>query len=205
MGFGYGTRSPYEVQRDNGKRFDFDSIAKWYEEVKPVKGQRAKFNVRPVSERRRSWERMFKVSDNEYYISCNSWSHNEDENTLAHRKAISFIKNGDQETIIVHTPRVYWGTETGKEPRLNVGALSTPSVFYFYSYNLPMGLSMDKYKCANYVKVATESGDKFYTLEKGDVTFTRTVGDKYWNPLVVHRESVHTLARKQTKAIRENA
>jgi hypothetical protein len=24
MGFGYGTRTPYEVQQDNGGRFDFD-------------------------------------------------------------------------------------------------------------------------------------------------------------------------------------
>ena len=161
MGFGYGTRSPYEVQQQNGKRFDFDTIAKWYEETPVIRGQRAKYCIKPVSERRRTWERMFKVSDNEYYISCNAWSHNEDENTLAHRKAISYLKNGDQETIIVHTPRVYWGTD---KDRLNVNALSTPSTFYFYAFNLPLGLTMAKYKGANYVQVATETGDKFYTI-----------------------------------------
>ena len=205
MGYGYWGRTPHDVQAQNGKRFDFDKIAKHYEEVKPIRGQRAKFCIKPVSERRRSWERMFKVSDNEYYISCNAWAHDEDENTFINRKAISYLKNDNQETIIVHTPRAYWNKESGKEPRLNVGALSTPSVFYFYDFNLPIGLSMDKYKACNYVKVLTETGDKFYTIEKGDVTLTRKVGDKYWNPLVVHRETVHTIDRKQSKAIREKA
>jgi hypothetical protein len=205
MGYGNWGRTPYEVQRDNGKRFDFDTIAKWYEDTKPIRGKRAKFCIKPVSERRRTWERMFKVSDNEYYISCNSWSHNEDENTLMHRKAISYLKNGDQETIIVHTPRVYWGAVKGKEPSLNVSALSSASTFYFYAYNLPLGLTMDKYKTQNYIRVDTENGHQFYTIEKGDVTFTRTVGDKYWNPLVVHRETVHTIDRKQSKAVRDKA
>jgi hypothetical protein len=205
MGYGYWGRTPHDVQAQNGKRFDFDKIAKHYEEVKPIRGQRAKFCVKPVSERRRSWERMFKISDNEYYISCNAWSSDDEENVSQYRKAISYLKNGDQETIIVHTPRSYWNKESGKEPRLNVGALSTPSVFYFYDFNLPIGLSMDKYKACNYVKVLTETGDKFYTIEKGDVTLTRKVGDKYWNPLVVHRETVHTIDRKQSKAIREKA
>jgi hypothetical protein len=205
MGFGYWGRTPHDVQAQNGQRFDFEKIAKWYEDTKPIRGQRAKFNIKPMYERRRTWERMFKVSDNEYYISCNAWAHDEKENTFAHRKAISFIKNGDQETIIVHTPRAYWGVESGKEARLNPHALSTPSTFYFYNYNLPVGLSMDKYKACNYIKVATETGDKFYTIEKGDVTFTRTVGARYWSPLVVHRESIHTIDRKQSKAVREKA
>jgi hypothetical protein len=205
MGYGNWGRTPHDVQQQNGQRFDFDKIAKRYEETKPIRGKRAKFCVKPVSERRRDWERMFKVSDNEYYISCNAWGRDEEKDVNWNRKAISFIKNGDQETIIVHTPRVYWGVEAGKEPRLNPHALSTPSVFYFYAYNLPLGLSMDKYRSQNYVKVLTETGDKFYTIEKGDVTFTRTVGSKYWNPLVVHRETVHTIDRKLSKVIREKA
>jgi hypothetical protein len=205
MGYGSWGRSPYEVQLDNGKRFDFDSMAKHYEEVKPIRGQRAKYCIKPLSERRRSWERMFKVSDNEYYITCNAWAHDEEQNLGLYRKAISFLKNGDQETIIVHTHRVYWGVESGKEPSLNVNALSNPSTFYFYAFNLPMGLTMAKYRSANYVQVISENGNKFYTLEKGDVTFTRKVGDKYWSPLVVHRESVHTIDRKLSKAVREKA
>jgi hypothetical protein len=202
MGYGNWGRTPHDVQAENGQRFDFDKLAKHYEDTKPIRGKRAKFCIKPVNERRRAWERMFKVSDNEYYISCNSWGHDEEKNVNWNRKAISFIKNGDQETIIVHTPRVYWGEDKEK---FNVSALSSASTFYFYAYNLPLGLSMDKYRSQNYVKVLTETGDKFYTIEKGDVTFTRKVGDKYWNPLVVHRETVHTIDRKQSKAIRQKA
>ena len=148
MGYGSWGRTPYEVQRDNGKRFDFDGIAKWYADTKPIRGQRAKFNIRPLSERRRGWERMFKISDNEYYISCNAWAYNEEDNLQRHRKAISFLKNGDQETIIVHTPRAYWGDNT---ERLNVSALSNPSVYYFYAFKFPIVLTMSKYKGANYL------------------------------------------------------
>lgn len=205
MGFYYGTRLPYEVQRDNGKRFDFDTVAKHYEETKPLRGKRSKFDVRPIGERNRCWERVVKVSDTEYFITCRGYVYNDETaEKISRRKSITFRRDGDLDTVIVHAPRNYWLDTEGEAPLTNNG-LSSPSYYFFYDFNLPIGLGMDNYRSAKYVKVQTEDGDKFYTLNKGDVTVTRKIGEKYWKPLVVHRESTHTIDRKQSKEIRNKA
>ena len=65
-------------------------------------------------------------------------------------------------------------------------------------------MSMEKHYSKSYIKVQTdETTLSYFTLDKGDVHFTRNVGEKYFKPLIVHREVHRSLDRKKTKAIRE--
>ena len=199
MGFGYG-RNAYDVQRDNGKRFDFAKIKAHYESVKPINSKKRKhLDVRPVGERDRSHERMVKVNDNEYYITCNAYRYYDiHSDAYTHSRAVTFSLHGDTEVITVHTPRQAYDKE-----KLATHYLSSPQTYYFYHFNLPVGLSMVNNKSCKYVRLDTGDGFKYFTLEKGDITFTRKSNMSYWSPLVVHRESVRNLDRQKTKEWRK--
>ena len=200
MGYGYGTRSPQEVQYDNGGRFTFDTIKARYEAVKPLQGKRKDQNVRPLGERRRDWERVFMVNDNEYYISHDAWRGRDEGN---HNRSITWFKRGDWEIITVHTPKSTWNNEN--RGRLAPYEFSSSSVYHFFNYNLPNGLSMANHKSCKYVQVDnSDSPPTYYTIEKGDITLQRRSGEKYWKPVVVHREFKHSLDRSKTKELRKS-
>lgn len=206
MSFGYyNTRTPYEVQRDNGGRFDFAKIKERYENTKPIQSkQRKHLDVRPIGQRDRSHERIVKVNDNEYYVTYDAYCRSEiNHPDRKHQKAITYSLNGEMETITVHTPRTTWNKEN--PDRLFYKAFSSPSTFYFYTFNLPVGMDMYNWNSAKYVRLNTEQGFQHYTIEKGDITFTRKVGAQYWMPMVVHREVIHNLDRTKTKEWRERA
>lgn len=208
MGFGWNTRSPEDVQRYNGQAYDFNKIAQRYEQTPPLRGKRKAMNIRPHSERSRCHERIVKVNDSEYYLTNNAYRWY-DKYNYSPCRAITFKRDDEgNETIVVHTPRQYWGEKAEDRERLIPKQLSVPSSFFFYSYNLPETLSMVKYYTKNYLRVRVEDGYgdssmKFYTLDKGDVHLTRQVGDKFFKPLIVHREIYRSLDRKKTKAIRQ--
>jgi hypothetical protein len=208
MSFGGYGRSPEEVQRHNGRAYEFKTIAERYENTIPLRGKRKAMNIRPHGERSRDWERIVKVNDNEYYLTNNAYRWF-DTHGYTPCRAITFKRNDDgTEVLIVHTPRQYWGKDLEDRERLIPRQIGVPSTYYFYSYNLPHGMSMYKYHSKNYLAVTegeSENGRAFisyYTLEKGDVHLTRQVGDKYFKPLVVHREFHRSLDRSKTKAIR---
>ncbi len=194
--YGNYARSPEDVQRYNGVRTDFNKIVERYESIKPLQGKRKVLNVRPCGERDRAWERVVKVSDTEYYLTCTQFGWGDKEilkgnkvETEKERRAITLKQEGEVETIIIHRNR--WG-------------FTSPSIYYFYTYNLPVGMGLTKHRGTTYVSVKNND-DKYqhYTLNQGDVTFYRPKGGTYWTPLVVHQEVRHKLDRKKTKAIRE--
>ena len=200
MGYGYYGRSPEQVQADNGGRFTFDTIKARYEAVKPLRGKRKDLNVRPLNERRRDWERVFMVNENEYYISHDAWRGRDEGN---HNRSITWFKRGDWEIITVHTPKSTWNNEN--RGRLAPYEFSSSSVYHFFNYNLPNGLSMANHKSCKYVQVDnSDSPPTYYTIEKGDITLQRRSGEKYWKPVVVHREFKHFLDRNQTKELRKS-
>ena len=207
MSFGNWARCPEEVQRDNGRAYDFNKIEQRYAEIKPIGGKkRGHMNIRPNGERGRCWERIIKVSDTEYYLTNNAYRwydlNPDPRYKRPHSRAITFKKEEGLETIILHTPRKMWGENPGTQ--LYPRDLGTPSNFYFYNYNLPHGMGMEKHYSKSYIKVQTdETTLSYFTLDKGDVHFTRNVGEKYFKPLIVHREVHRSLDRKKTKAIRE--
>lgn len=203
MGYGWNTRDGETVQRHNGQAYTFDKIAQRYESIVPLRGKRKAMDIRPHGERYRCWERIVKVNDNEYYLTNTAYSYYEKYGYSVNR-AITFKRDDEgNETVVVHTPRQWWGDKPEDRERLLPRQLSNPSSFYFYSYNLPEGLSMVKYYSKNYLCVKTNEGDKYFTLDKGDVHLTRQANKHYFNPLIVHREFKRSLDRNKTKALRE--
>jgi hypothetical protein len=122
---------------------------------------------------------------------------------------MTFVMAGDIEYLTIHTPRRYWGDNAklpfAERKDLDKGGFIAPSNYYFYFYNLPVGLSITKYGTKAYLEVRDELGtvDKRYTLMQGDVVVTRKQGEKLFKPLVVHREFKRSLDRQQTKKIRQ--
>lgn len=66
----------------------FDKVAAWYAKTKPIKSKNFTLeqDVRPIGERRRQWERIIKISDTCYALSCGGsydpvfcWGYREDQ------------------------------------------------------------------------------------------------------------------------------
>jgi hypothetical protein len=106
------------------------------------------------------------------------------------------------EFMTIHTPRQTWGNPSQSE-LLNLPVypryLSSASTFWFYDFNMPVGFNMVNYYVNKYVKY----NDKHYTIEQGDITFQRKVGDTEWQPLVVHRQFKHHIDKEQTKELKQ--
>jgi len=183
-----------DIQYRNGIKTDFDMAVKRYESIKPLIGKRKSLDVRPTGERDRAWERIVKVSDTEYYLTCFEWGWRDRQRLEGNkvdeeRKSITLKREGEVETIIIHNAKY---------------GFTSPSTFYFYNCNLPQGMTMEKYRGSNYVRVLKEDGKfDYYRADKMDITFYRPKGGAYWTPLSVYREVKHSLDRKKTKAIRE--
>jgi hypothetical protein len=195
MGYGnWNARSPEEVQRYHGVRTDFEVIKKRYENTNPLIGKRKTLDVRPSGQRDRAWERIVKVSDTEYYLTCFEYGWRDRQRLQGdkvdeERKAFTLKQEGEVETIIIHN--AHYG-------------FASLSVFYFYDYNLPKGISMVKHRGSNYVRVDDGKGSyNYYRTDKIDITFYRPKGGTYWTALNVFREVKHKLNRTKTKAIRE--
>jgi hypothetical protein len=204
MGYYYGTRSAEEVQAQNGGRYTFDTIKAKYESIKPLRGKRKDQNLRPLGERRRDWEQVFKLSENEYYVSNEAYSFRL-ANSQPFNRAITWKRSDDgtMDYITIHTPKRLW--DTTNPQALAVLSLSPPSTYFFYSYNMPDGLSMHNHYSNKYVCLRPQNGNyQYYTLEQGDITFQRKVGEQFWQPLVVHRQFKHTLDRTKTKELRQS-
>jgi len=133
------------------------------------------------------------VSDTEYYITFDFYTHRQN-----HNKAITWSLNNGMEFMTIHTPKKVWGATPSME--LYPRTFSSSSVFWFYEFNLPHQFGMVNHRANKYVCY----DDKYYSIELGDITFQRKVGENHWLPLVVHREFKHTLDRTQTKQLRES-
>jgi hypothetical protein len=202
MGFWYQMRNSEEVQAQSPNKYlTFDKVRELYENTKPIRGKREKLNVRPVGERGRSWERIIKVSDDEYYLTCNSYPYHQRDTSIVkdpHFRAITFRKNYDTEVIIIHTPQDSYKS-------LSPSWLNSPSVLHFYHYKLPKEFSMVNHRGKKYVKHTTDDGIEHYILEKGDLVFIkRSDATAYFRPYQVHREYIRKLDKQKTKQIRQD-
>lgn len=215
-GWNYNTRSAEQVQRDNGQNYDFNKIAKWYADTVPLRGKRAHLDVRPHGERNRSWERIVKVSDNEYFLTNTAYRYWDRTNVQGYAernkelgRAITYKLDGDTEYVTVHAPRRYWGDDMNKPflERQLMGsyAFIAPSTYYFYDNNLPSGVSITKWGTKPYICLLDQDAMKYksYSLGEGDIVLARKVGEKQFSPIVVHKEFKRRLDREKTKALRE--
>ena len=57
-----------EVIKMNTRFCSFDNVAKMYEDIKPLRGQRKNEDVRPIWARRYHWRRVAKINDNKYVL-----------------------------------------------------------------------------------------------------------------------------------------
>ena len=192
MGYYGSSCSPYDVQAQQGGRFTFDTVKERYENTIPLRGKRKEENVRPLYRRDRAWERIYKVDDNEYYVSFDSYKYR-----THHNKGITWKMCEGYEFMTIHTPKKTWSSTDPTElyPRY----FSSSSIFWFYDFNMPNEFNMVNHRANKYVRF----DNKFYSIELGDITFQRRQGETQWQPLVVHREFKHTIDRKQTKQLRE--
>jgi hypothetical protein len=180
------------VQQTQGGKFTFATVKERYEATKPIQGKRKEENIRPICRRDRSYERIVKVSDTEYYITFDGYKFRPH-----HNKAITWSLNNGMEFMTIHTPRKMWGSTPSLDlyPRY----LSSASTFWFYDFNLPHGFNMVNYYVNKYVKY----NDKHYTIEQGDIMFQRKEGSTEWQPLVVHRQFKHHIDKEKTKELKE--
>jgi len=213
MGFYNGTRSPEEVQANNGDRLDFNGIKTKWENTTPLRGKRYHLDIRPIGDRSRSHERIVKVSDSEFYLTNTAYAYSElrreeREEHPEHNRCITFKQDEYWETITVHVPRSYWGDGRKKpflERDMYPRGISAPSTYHFYEHNLPMELSLHKVGTKPYVKACSEqSSVGSFLLWKGDISFIRKIGDKWFSPFKVYAESKLSLDRDKTKAIRKS-
>lgn len=193
MGYYKNSSSPYDVQAYQGGRFDFAGVKKCYQDTIPLRGKRKEQNIRPIKRRDRAWERIIEVNENEYYITFDYYTHRQN-----HNKAITWSLNDGMEYMKIHTPKKVWGATPSMD--LNPRAFSSSSTFWFYDFNLPRDFGMVNHRANKYIRY----DNKYYSIELGDITFQRKVGENHWLPLVVHREFKHILDRTQTKQLRES-
>ena len=191
--------SPYDVQSEQGGRFTFETVKQRYQSTLPIRGKRKADNVRPIKRRDRSWERIFEVDENEYYISFDAYKFRPH-----HNRAITWKMVGDMEYMTIHTPRKTWSSTDFNE--LHPRTLSSASIYWFYDFNLPHGFNMVNHYANKYVK----HNDLCYTIEQGDITFQRRhsntlnkLGENNWQPLVVHTQFKHHIDRTKTKELKE--
>jgi hypothetical protein len=57
-----------EIVKMNSRFCSFDNVAKMYEDIKPLRGQRKNEDVRPIWARRYHWRRVAKINDNKYVL-----------------------------------------------------------------------------------------------------------------------------------------
>ena len=185
--------SPYDVQKNQGGKFTFATVKDRYENTIPLRGKRKDQNIRPIKRRDRSFERIVKVSDNEYYVTFDFYRYRTN-----HNKAITWQMRGGMEYMTVHTPRKTWSSTDPTElyPRY----LSSASILWFYDFNMPYGFSMVNHYVNKYVRY----NDKHYSIELGDIVFQRKEGESDWQPLVVHRQFKHHIDKAQTKELKES-
>lgn len=201
MSWGYHyCRSAMEVQRDNSRSFNFDRIRELYETTKPIGGKRECLNIRPVGERGRSHERIVKISDEEYYLTCNSWARVNSDKTVVdrHCRAITFVKEyyGGGENMIIHIPKTSRGQNAPSW-------FNSPSVYWFYHYKLPENFAMHNHRGKKYVSYTLDGKTNYYSLNVGDLVFHRQKDSPHFKPLQIHREFKRELDREQTKKLRE--
>ena len=120
----------------------FKQLKEWYAQTKPIvsKCHTAEDDVRPVSDRKRKWERMIKVHDNKYAISDG--------------EAFWYVTNPDHNVyegavpmrdVAVHYSPITWYMHKGVEylrVRNTYHSTMGPSFQNFMRCNLPRGMSL---------------------------------------------------------------
>lgn len=84
----------------------FDEVAKAYNDIKPIRGARAKEDLRPLQQRRYWWNRIQKVSDTKYLLLDGHWAWQNNTNYVLREQTCPIMwerkEDGDYLTIRNH-------------------------------------------------------------------------------------------------------
>jgi len=124
MGYWRSSCSPYDVQSAQGGRFTFDTVKKRYQDTIPLRGKRKAENVRPINRRDRHWERIYEVSENEYYVSFDAYKFR-----THHNRGITWKMIDGMEYMTIHTPRKTWSSSNPNELLATLRAILCLAMF----------------------------------------------------------------------------
>lgn len=115
----------------------FDEVASWYNKTAPIRGARKAWDLRPLWDRKRWWERIIKVDDNTYALS-------DGNSTYSTRGEATEVKlYGMREEALLVAPIVWMRRKGGDYVRVrgcinHGGAISR---YAFLNNYLPTGLT----------------------------------------------------------------
>jgi hypothetical protein len=156
----------------------FDEVAKRYNEIKPIRGR--KDDVRPLSERRYTWNRIIKVDDNKYILSDGHYTWWGDVLDSVSPIIWERREDGDYMTI-----------------RNNMNDSSAVSRYQFISHYLPLGMSFDWYTKSG--KHFVKYKDQEHYLPKYKCTFDYTTKE-----LTIHKDNKLVFKHVDGEFIRAN-
>jgi hypothetical protein len=82
----------------------FDAVAKCYAEITPIRGKRASEDIRPIGNRKYTWNRIIKLDENTYVLNDGYWSGTYYGQTLHIKTApIVWERRADGDYVKFHT------------------------------------------------------------------------------------------------------
>ena len=166
---------------------DFDQVAKWYADTHPIRGKRLSQDIRPISDRKRSQERIEKVDDNCYMLH-DGWG--------AWRLPDPANRNVRGSYYFEMAPIVWERREDGEYVRIRNSLKSCAFIsrYRFLKYNMPEGLNFqwgdkDHKSGRHYVHAHTASGtvEKFFlpkfeikTVQNNNQQLEKDSGEMLW-------------------------
>jgi hypothetical protein len=173
----------------------FDQVAKVYNEIVPIRGARAKEDIRPLAQRRYWWNRVHKVSDTKYILCDGHWAWSG--------------MSGHQDTIEKTAPIMWERKDDGDyitvRSHMNDGI--SVSRYTFLDSFLPMGMRFDWYTTTGKHFVKYQGKDYYLPKFKGTLDWqSKTFTMEQDNKLVFRAEGdgfvrVGDLVPMQTRRI----
>jgi hypothetical protein len=120
----------------------FDEVASWYNKTAPIRGARKAWDLRPLWDRKRWWERIIKIDDNTYALSDGNSAYSTRGKEATEEK----LAEVNREALLV-APIVWMRRKDGDYVRVR-GSVNhgwSTSRYKFLEMYLPNGLS----HCAN--------------------------------------------------------
>lgn len=159
----------------------FEEIERAYNSIRPISGKRRASDIRPIGDRRRWWERIVKVSSNEYTVTDRyQWAAISSLTQRREQRLVSFFKNGEVAIYgtnwrCANTSSIPWWS-----------CISTPQ---FVAQVLPDGIDLHKYDTKMYVSIQEGDTRNYYLVSgtKGGLRLKKVDGSwKVLNPTQEH-------------------
>jgi hypothetical protein len=152
----------------------FDDVAKAYNEITPLRGARAKEDIRPLNQRRYWWNRVMKVNENKYLLLDGHWA---------------WSNSANYETREVTAPIMWERKEDGDYITIRNHANEGISVsrYTFLMNHLPKDLFFHYENGKHYVKHHPTGVDHYLPKFKGRMDWNAGTFDMYEDNKIVFK------------------